>query len=71
MRVLLTGIGTRAAELAVRWALETPADLCISSGFAGALGSDLKVGDVLAARVVHRAEKELAVASDRELLAGG
>jgi adenosylhomocysteine nucleosidase len=42
--------------------------LCISSGFAGALRADLEVGEVLAARVVHRAEKELAVAGDRDLL---
>src|SRR5580658_6059909 len=68
VRVLLTGIGTGAAAQAARWALESPADLCISSGFAGALGSDVRVGDLLAARVVHRAEKELAVAGDRELL---
>lgn len=68
VRVLLTGIGTGAAAQASRWALNSPADLCISSGFAGALGADLHVGDLLAARVVHRAEKELAVASDRELL---
>ena len=68
VRVLLTGIGATAAAEAVRWALKSPADLCISSGFAGALRADLNVGDVLAARVVHRAEKDLAVASDRELL---
>jgi nucleoside phosphorylase len=68
VRVLLTGIGTGAAALASRWALESPADLCISSGFAGGLAADLRVGDLLAARVVHRAEKELAVAGDRELL---
>ncbi len=67
-RVVLTGVGTRAAEQAMRWALESPADLCISSGFAGALHTDLRVGNVLAARVVRRAEKEMAVASDRELL---
>ncbi len=67
-RVLLTGVGTRAAAQAIRWALESPADLCISSGFAGALRSDLRVGNVLGARVVRRAEKDLAVASDRDLL---
>src|ERR1700722_7338452 len=66
--VLRTGIGTGAAAQAARWALESPADLCISSGFAGALNPDANVGDLLAARVVHRAEKELAVAGDRELL---
>jgi len=69
VRVLLTGIGTSAAAEAVRWALQSPADLFISTGFAGALRPDLGVGDVLAASVVCRAEKELAVASDRELLA--
>lgn len=68
VRVLLTGIGTGAAARASRWALESPVDLCISSGFAGALAPHLCVGDLLAARVVHRAEKELAVAGDREML---
>jgi nucleoside phosphorylase len=43
--------------------------LCISSGFAGALRSDLCVGELLAARVVCRAGRELAVASDRHLFA--
>lgn len=69
VRVLLTGIGTRAATEAMRWALASPADICISSGLAGALNPDLTVGTVLAARVVCRAERELAVASDRALLA--
>jgi len=68
VRALLTGIGTGAAAQATRWALKSPADICVSSGFAGALGADMAVGDLLAARVVHRAEKELAVASDHELL---
>src|SRR5437868_15128412 len=68
-RVLLTGIGADAAAEAMRWALTYPVDLCISSGFAGALGPETRVGDVLAARVVRRAEHELAVASDRELFA--
>lgn len=69
VRALLTGVGASAAETALRWALGTPSDLCISSGFAGALAPELRVGDVLAARVVVRAERELAVASDREMLA--
>src|SRR5690348_13760413 len=58
-RVLLTGIGADAAAAAMRWALTSPVDLCISSGFAGALGPETRVGDVLAARVVRRAEREL------------
>lgn len=69
VRVLLTGIGTEAASRAMSWALATPTDVCISSGFAGALRPSAKVGDVLAARVVRRAGRELAVASDRELMA--
>ena len=69
VRVLLTGIGTAPATEAMRWALSSPADICISSGFAGALHPQLCTGSVLAARVVRRAEKELAVASDRQLLA--
>ena len=68
VRVLLTGIGTGAAAQAARWAMNSPVDICVSSGFAGALRSDMAVGDLLAARVVHRAEKELAVAGDHDLL---
>jgi len=69
VRALITGMGTAAAAEATRWALSSPADICISSGFAGALSADLNVGTVLAGRVVLRAERELAVASDHQLLA--
>src|SRR5579862_1660786 len=69
VRVLLTGIGVAAAGRAIRAALQSPADLCISSGFAGALEPDIEVGEVLVARLVQRAEKEVAVACDRDLLA--
>lgn len=69
VRALLTGVGANAAEAALRWALAMPVDLCVSSGFAGALTPELSVGSVLVARVVVRAERELAVASDREMLA--
>jgi len=69
VRVLLTGVGANTAETALRWALAMPVDLCVSSGFAGALTPESSVGSVLVARVVVRAERELAVASDREMLA--
>ena len=69
VRVLLTGIGGDAASEAIRWALAGATDLCISSGFAGGLRSDLSVAELLAARVVCRAGRELAVASDRYLFA--
>lgn len=69
VRVLLTGVGSDSASEAVRWALTGATDLCISSGFAGALRSDLALASLLAARVVCRAGRELAVASDRQLLA--
>src|SRR5262249_55865219 len=68
VRVLLTGMGANLAARALRIALESPVDVCISSGFAGALQPGLPVGQVLAARLVRRGEKDLLVASDRELL---
>jgi nucleoside phosphorylase len=67
-RVVLTGVGAEMASKAARWALESPADLCVSSGFAGGLGAGVGIGSVLAARLIRRAEKDLAVASDGDLL---
>src|SRR5262245_61266089 len=67
VRVLLTGMGNEAAAEAIGWGLASATDLCISSGFAGALRPDAFVTDLLAARVVCRAGRELAVASDRHL----
>jgi adenosylhomocysteine nucleosidase len=69
VRAILTGVGTASAAAALSWALASPTDLCISSGFAGALRPGLRAGDVLAARLVRRGQRDLAVASDRELLA--
>jgi adenosylhomocysteine nucleosidase len=69
VRVLLTGIGTVSAAEALTWALASPTDLCISSGFAGALRPGLGVGEILVARLVRRGQRDLAVASDRDLMA--
>jgi adenosylhomocysteine nucleosidase len=69
VRALLTGIGQESASEAIRWGLSRATDLCISSGFTGALHSDLCTAELLAARVVCRAGRELAVASDRHLFA--
>jgi nucleoside phosphorylase len=69
VKALITGMGTAAAAEATRWALRSPVDICISSGFAGALNRDLAVGTVIAGRLILRAEQELAVASDQYLLA--
>jgi adenosylhomocysteine nucleosidase len=68
VRVLLTGVGTASAAAALPWALSSPTDLCISSGFAGALRPGLRAGEILAARLVRRGHRDLAVASDPELL---
>lgn len=69
VRVLLTGIGNESAMEAVRWGMAEATDLCISSGFTGALRPDLRPAELLAARVVCRADWELAVASDQKLFA--
>jgi nucleoside phosphorylase len=62
-------MGSDFALEAARWALSRPTDMCISSGFVGALRADLAVAELLAARVVCREGKELAVAGDRRLFA--
>jgi nucleoside phosphorylase len=67
VRVLLTGIGSQIAAEAVRWALSGPTDICISSGFAGALNAGIALSETLAARLVCQAGRELAVASDAYL----
>lgn len=53
--VVLTGVGLRNAALSaskIEWGTPGSFDLCISSGLAGALTQDYKIGDVLAARAV-------------------
>ena len=47
VRALLTGMGTASATEATRWALASPADICISSGFAGASEGSVSQRSVL------------------------
>jgi nucleoside phosphorylase len=61
--VVLTGVGSRQAALAVSklsWGEADGMQFCISSGLAGALKTDYRIGQVLAARTVtaERAPEE-------------
>ena len=67
--MLLTGVGGRRA-----WAEATKViwdgnvDVCISSGFAGALRRGHRPGDVLAAKEVHATNRKKMIPSDSALL---
>ena len=53
--MVLTGVGSRQAALAVSkvsWGEPDTMQFCISSGLAGGLKPDYRVGQVLAARTV-------------------
>jgi adenosylhomocysteine nucleosidase len=68
VRVILTGMGRSHALQAARSVLRDRPDICISTGLAGALRSDFRTGDILAARLVSEIGEPVAVASHRELL---
>src|ERR1700674_5768949 len=68
VRAILTGMGQAHALEAARRVLPERPDICISTGLAGALGSGLRPGDILVARLVSEAGEPVAVASHRELL---
>jgi adenosylhomocysteine nucleosidase len=68
VRAVLTGIGADLAREATREALLDGADVCISSGLAGALRPDYPVGTVLAAEIIVEDGVPAAVASDRDLV---
>ncbi len=65
----LTGMGYQVARLAMGTLLEelTP-DVCVSSGFAGAVKATLRPGDVLAASWVRPLQGERRIASDPDLV---
>jgi adenosylhomocysteine nucleosidase len=51
--IVRTGVGRQRTVTALEWLLaRAPAGIVISAGFAGALGAELEVGDVVAARDV-------------------
>lgn len=68
VRAILTGMGQSHALEAMRQVLPSRPDICISTGLAGALRSEYRPGDILAARLVSEAGEPVAVASHRELL---
>lgn len=68
LRVLLTGIGQRAATAAVATAFQDRPDLCIASGLAGGLNETLRVADIIAAGRVRDREGRR-IDSDPRLLA--
>ncbi len=66
--VVLTGVGSRQAALAiskVAWSEPDSMQFCISAGLAGALKADYRIGQVLAARTVL-AERAPEDGADRE-----
>lgn len=69
VNVLLTGVGGKRAWVeATKVIWDGNVDVCISSGLAGALRFDYRVGDVLAAREVHAIGWKSVVASDLGLI---
>jgi adenosylhomocysteine nucleosidase len=68
IRVVLTGMGQSHALEAIRQVLPSRPDICVSTGFAGALRSGHRPGDILAARLVSEVGEPVAVASHGELL---
>jgi len=69
VNVLLTGVGGKSAWLeATKIVWDGDVDICISSGLAGALRSDYKLGEVLAAREVQAPGWKRVIASDANLV---
>lgn len=63
VHVLLTGIGGKNGMASHR-----AADICISSGLAGALRSEYRPGDILAAERVHAVAQKSVLLSDAKLV---
>ena len=69
VRVLLTGIGAKNGWLeTAKIRLDSAADICISTGLAGALRSEYQPGDILAAQRVHAVGRKSVLLSDPKLM---
>ncbi len=68
IRVVLTGMGWEHARTAALYALADDYDVCISSGFAGALAPAHRCGDVLASQSVGAERTAKAITCDREMV---
>jgi len=68
VRAVLTGMGQDHAQNAAKKSFAYRPDICISSGLAGSLRSEIHPGDILAARLVSEVGEPVAVASHAELL---
>ena len=69
LTVLLTGVGGRKAWAeATKLIWDANIDVCISSGLAGSLRTEHRVGDILAAREVHATSWNKVIPSDAALL---
>lgn len=68
VRAVLTGMGQEFALKAAKRSFGYRPDLCISTGLAGSLHNDYRLGDIVAARLVSEVGEPVAVASHRELL---
>lgn len=61
--VVMTGMGPENARRAAETAMSVPHTFCISSGFAGALRPEHKVGDILVAQAVGQIGKSKTIES--------
>jgi nucleoside phosphorylase len=69
VKVLLTGIGGRKTWVeATKVLWDADIDLCVSSGLAGALRPEHRLGEVLAAQSVYAAQTNTTILCDPELV---
>lgn len=66
--VLLTGMGAESARKAISTAPFEGQDVLVSTGLAGALDENLKLGEIVAARTCRTATQETKLESDSRLL---
>jgi adenosylhomocysteine nucleosidase len=68
VRAVLTGVGPERAKSVAAGALQWGPNVCISSGVAGSLRAEYRVGEVFVAREVMELESGRTIGMDRELV---